>query len=223
MPGRGDGGHRGAAGEVPEAGSGILQGIKSPSASSGYRPALAAPRAAATCRRLTAAPLRGRGGPSPHSPGAARRSPAWLRRAGLKGCCLCGSRWRGARRSPLCEERAHSGRLGIWFAYTGGLQTRAERGVAACWLVKPRRGEVASSAKHLWDKQVVLLRWGSELSRAFPWLSTSQSGVRLSRLLERVSVLLYLQPKICSDWWIWMSGVVGVLAGVLQPLGSEAA
>lgn len=82
---------------------------------------------------------------------------------------------------------------------------------------------MASSAKHLWDKQVVLLRWGSELSRAFPWLSTSQSGVRLSRLLERVSVLLYLQPKICSDWWIWMSGVVGVLAGVLQPLGSEAA
>lgn len=53
---------------------------------------------------------------------------------------------------------------------------------------------MASSAKHLWDKQVVLLRWGSELSRAFPWLSTSQSGVRLSRLLECASVLLYLQP-----------------------------
>lgn len=38
------------------------------------------------------------------------------------------------------------------------MQTRAERGGAACPLVKLQGGEVASSAKHVWDKQVVLQR-----------------------------------------------------------------
>lgn len=217
VPGRGDGGHRGAAGEVPEAGSGILQGIKSPSASSGCRPAPAAPRAAATCRRLTAAPLRGRGGPSPHSPGAARRSPAWLRRAGLKGCCLCGSRWRGARRSPLCEERAHSGGLGMWVCRHGrsavlppaGWSNRGE----ARW---PRLQSICGTSR--WFCCAGEASW-VVLSLGFPLRSQAWGfAVFLS-----ASVLLYLQPKICSDWWIWMSGVVGVLAGVLQPLGSEAA